>query len=115
MLRSVALSEHHPTAPAKPSKPYPEFLLFCHGSGQWAKKIRGKLFYFGVWSDPGAALKKYLEQEGALHTGRKPREATGGTTVKDIANAFLNHKQALLDGRTPAQVIAAKGTAAGRD
>jgi hypothetical protein len=67
------VSEHHPTAPAvpgKPAKPYPDFPLFPHIAGVWVKQIRGKLVYFGPWSDPDGALKKYLEQKDALHAGR---------------------------------------------
>jgi integrase len=93
----ITVSEDHPTAPAKPSKPYPEFPLFPHATRRWAKKIRGKLHYFGPWDNPDAALAKYLEQKDALHAGRKPREATEGLTVKALANAFLNHKQSRLD------------------
>src|SRR5262245_7879779 len=84
-------------APAKPSKPDPEFPLFPHATKRWAKKIRGQMHYFGPWDDPDGALAKYLEQKDALHAGRKPREATGGTTVKEVANHFLNIKQALVD------------------
>src|SRR2546421_8295198 len=94
------MSEHHPTAPAaavKPAKPYPDFPLFPHATGRWAKKIRGKMHYFGPWDDPDGALAKYLEQKDDLHAGRKPRPDTAATTVKDVTNAFLNHKQALLD------------------
>jgi integrase len=91
------MSASHLTAPARPSKPSPDFPLFPHAAGVWAKKIRGKMHYFGPWSDPHAALAKYLEQKDALHAGRKPREVTEGVTVKDAANAFLNHKQARLD------------------
>src|SRR5437763_10331199 len=94
------MSEVHPTAPAptvKPAKPYPDFPLFAHAAGVWAKKIRGKMHYFGPWDDPDGALKKYMEQKDALHAGRKPRESADGSTVKDAANAFLNHKQARLD------------------
>jgi integrase len=102
------MSEHHSTAPGtpgkpatgkpdKPAKPYPEFPLTAHPAGYWCKKIKGKIHYFGPWSYPDAALKKYLEQKDALHAGRKPRPETEGLTVKTAVNAFLNAKQALVD------------------
>lgn len=80
----------------KPQKPYPEFPLFPHVTKRWAKKIRGKLYYFGPWNDPGGALKKYEEQKDALHSGRKPREVSAGVTIKDLCNAYLNHQKAKL-------------------
>ena len=33
----------------KPGKPYPEFPLYAHPNGQWAKRTGGKLHYFGLW------------------------------------------------------------------
>src|SRR5436190_13743089 len=97
------MSENHSTPPAqpgkpnKPNKPYPDFPLFAHAAGVWAKKIRGKLHYFGPWSDPDGALARYLAEKDDLHAGRKPRPEPGAVTVKDLANLFLNRKQALLD------------------
>jgi integrase len=94
------MSKNHSTPPApsgKPAKPYPEFPLTAHPVGYWCKKIRGKMHYFGPWDDPDAALKKYLEQKDELHAGRTPRPDPEGTTVKAVANAFLNAKQALVD------------------
>jgi integrase len=97
------MSEEHPTAhtpsakAARPSKPYPDFPLFPHATRRWAKKIRGRLHYFGPWDDPDGALKRYLEQKDALHAGRKARPDADAVTVKDVANAFLNAKRALLE------------------
>jgi integrase len=81
----------------KPAKPYPEFPLFAHANGCWAKKIKGKLHYFGVWDDPDAALAKYLVEKDGLHAGRVPRPDPAAATVKDAANQFLNHKRTLVD------------------
>src|SRR5262245_36129631 len=96
------MSESHPTTPAKPGKPYPEFPLGVHPAGYWCKKIRGKVHYFGprfALSDQAAAaaaadaaLTEYNAQAGDLHAGRTPRPDPEGVTVKEVANAFLNHK-----------------------
>src|SRR3954467_13142925 len=94
------MSEPHFTTPpggGKPTKPYPEFPLFPHATRRRAKKIRGEMRYFGPWDDPDGALAKYLEQKDALHAGRTPRPDPEALTVKELANAFLNHKQALAD------------------
>jgi integrase len=83
------------TPGCKPAKPYPEFPLFAHGAGYWAKKIRGKTHYFGPWSDPDGAIEQYNAQKEDLHAGRKPREHTpDGLTVKRLCNEFLNSKKA---------------------
>jgi len=77
----------------KPKKPYPSFPLTAHPHGQWCKKIRGKLHFFGVWVDPNAAIECYHAVAADLHAGRTPNLTTRAgeePTVKDACNAFLN-------------------------
>src|SRR5262245_61112064 len=88
----------------KPAKPYPDFPLFAHASGRWAKKILGKLHYFGWWRGKQTApwqdaLDKYQERRDDLHAGRTPRVKGEGLTLRDLANRFLTSKRHLLDTR----------------
>ena len=81
------MSETHSTAPAasgKPARQYPEFPPTAHPARYGCKKIRGRPHYFGPWNDADGALAKYLEQKDALHAGRRPRQATEGTTIKEL-------------------------------
>lgn len=77
--------------PPKPSKPRADFPLFPHQSGQWAKKVRGKLHYFGVWSDPKAAEAKWERDKVALRSGEEPA-VVYGESLGWAGNAFLESK-----------------------
>jgi integrase len=76
-------------------KPYPDFPLFLHATGQWGKKIRGRTYYFGT--DSSAALSKYLEQRDDLQAGRTPGLHPDGLTVRELCNRFLSAKKSLQD------------------
>lgn len=86
-----------PRLKSKPAKPHPDFPLFPHATGRWAKKVRGKLHYFGAWADPDAALNKWIDQRDDLLAGRTPRVSGEGVTVRDLVNRFLTSKRNLLD------------------
>src|SRR5262249_41214631 len=102
-FRRVAMSKPHFNARdllgKKPEKPYPDYPLFPHSNGCWAKKIRGKLHYFGPWRDPEGALENYNREKDDLHAGRKPRGAAEaeGLTVYHLTAKFLTTKLHLRD------------------
>jgi hypothetical protein len=41
------------------TKPSPDFPLFTHNNGKWAKKIDGMMKSFGRWEDPAGAEAEY--------------------------------------------------------
>lgn len=93
---------------AKPSKPSPDFPLFPHDRGKWAKKIKGKLRYFGRWADPDGALAEYeaflvKEQGGANKPAGAPLLGQQGLTVRYCCNLFLTNKAAQVESGEKSQ------------
>ena len=76
-------------------KPYPDFPLTPRADGRWCKRIRGRIHYFlGNSQD---ALEEYKRVRDDLYAGRTPRPAgSDETTIRDLANAFLTHKDHLV-------------------
>ncbi|MFC1782402.1 tyrosine-type recombinase/integrase [Planctomycetota bacterium] len=70
-----------------------KFPLTLHPTGQYCKKIRGKLHYFGI--DRQQALQRYLEQAAYLHAGRQPETGPIGKniTLKMLCNLYLDHQE----------------------
>jgi integrase len=90
-------SRGHRKAAKEPTKPRPDFPLFPHATGRWAKKIKGRLHYFGkVADDPKgeAALQRYLDDRDDLYAGRTPRSKRVGLTIEELANRFCAAKDA---------------------
>jgi hypothetical protein len=77
--------------PVKPEKPRPDFPLFPHASQQWAKKIKGKLHYFGEWSDWTSAEQRYLDEGEYLHGDRRPPTAL--LTIDQLPGSFYGDKE----------------------
>src|SRR5262249_61292280 len=84
---------------SKPDKPYPDFPLFPHATKRWAKKILGRMHYFGPWDDPQGALEKYLAQKDDLYARRIPMDSDDRFTVVKLVNKFLAFKRHLCDTR----------------
>jgi integrase len=69
-------------------KPYPTFPLTLHQTGQFCKKIHGKIKYFG--KDQEAALRLYREQCEGLHSGKSTEvRREGAVTVGAVVSHFL--------------------------
>ena len=73
-----------------------KFPLTLHPTGQYCKKIRGKVYYFGA--DKQGALTKYFEQAKWLHTGETlPRSSAVGIDVKTLCNLYLEYQETRIN------------------
>lgn len=84
------------TTNGRPAKPNPDFPLYAHKSGRWAKKIFGKTHFFGPWRDPHQALTRYLAEKDDLESGRQVRASVrsgDALTVKKMVAAYLEAKK----------------------
>ena len=75
---------------AKPRKPYKNYPLTAHPNGQWCKRIRGRLVYFGAWCDPQAAIERYREEFPILIAGGRIER---GEIMQSVVGAFLQRSQ----------------------
>jgi integrase len=75
----------------------PPFPLWFHtGKGLWAKKIRGRMVYFG--RDKDSALAEYVRVKADLEAGRVPRpKADDDLTLRDLVNRFLTERRARVE------------------
>jgi len=70
------------------------------GSGQWSKRHRGKLYYFGPLDDPDYALAEYRRRWPAIKAGRPTHPASvGAISVRELTNLY--HDRARRKGRSP--------------
>jgi len=84
--------------PNLPAKPYPDFPLFAHQRGRWAKKILGKTRYFGRFADGWQeALASYQRQRDDLYAGREPSECVAGLHLLDFVNDYLEDLKKRVD------------------
>ena len=74
-----------------------KFPLTLHKTGQFCKKIKGKIYYFGT--DKPQALERYLEQAVYLHTGKapKPGASQDRLSIKILCNLYLDHQESRAD------------------
>ena len=80
-----------------------KFPLTLHPTGQYCKKINGRIHYFGT--NKKQALERYLEQATYLHGGQDlvQTASNGNMTLKQLWDFYLRyqHSKVLADELTP--------------
>jgi integrase len=74
-----------------------KFPLTLHTTGQYCKKIKGKMYYFG--SDKKVALQKYLDQATYLHGCQnipQQKPTRDNMTLKQLCDMYLNYQYSKL-------------------
>lgn len=72
-----------------------DYPLFPHPAGYWAKKVRGKLFYFGKVADDPRGEAAEIEWDRVKRyrlAGKEPPPAGEYLSVRDLCNRFCTAK-----------------------
>ena len=69
-----------------------KFPLTLHKTGQYCKKVKGKMYYFG--KDKQLALERYLEQASLLHNNRSSiiKKKSSDMTIGTLSELYLNQQ-----------------------
>ena len=69
-----------------------KFPLTLHKTGQYCKKIKGKIYYFG--KDKQLALERYLEQASLLHNNRNSivKKKNAEITIGSLSKLYLSQQ-----------------------
>ena len=113
MQKSTKSHARRKASSSKPPKPYRDFPLFAHQSGRWAKRVNGKVRYFGRWghqkngkviavddveASARQAAELYDEQREDLHAGNEPEGSNSRSlTLEDLCQEFLKTKERSLN------------------
>jgi len=88
----------------RPTWPHPQIVRLTADTSrnQWVKRIRGKLYSFGVLRYPDRALTRYQREGPALHAGRLPASrlpgaAPGSLTVGELVGRWLDNRAAAVE------------------
>lgn len=69
-----------------------KFPLTLHATGQYCKRINGKIHYFGA--NKKQALERYLEQATYLHGGKDyaQKASNGSMALKELCDLYLEYQ-----------------------
>ena len=74
-----------------------KFPLTLHTTGQYCKKVKGKMYYFG--SDRKEALQRYLDQATCLHGHQEnvqPKPTEDHMALKQLCDMYLKYQYSKL-------------------
>jgi hypothetical protein len=95
------MSDLNSTTPApsdKPAEPCAEFPLFAHTTKRWAKKIGGKMRYFGRWDGPAGAMR-CTHSRKSVHHIQSPQEQPAHSQRASWASPDNASQRPLVAGR----------------
>src|SRR5947207_662647 len=91
----------HSRSATLPKKPRPDFPLYVHAKDRWAKKVKGKVHYFGrATADPlgKVALAEWQRVKDYLLDERAPPlKDDSRLTIAEMVNHFLTFKKSRVD------------------